>query len=94
MVILHITENKFGQQTQVHPVKRRRFFLYRTCIDATLPYTLFEQTDVLATVTSAVADIILQYSKYKKRRQTLIHTKFKLQKNVDHTLDTFKQRPF
>jgi len=36
MITLHITENMFGQQTQVHPVKRRRFVLYRTCIDATL----------------------------------------------------------
>jgi hypothetical protein len=48
MVTLHITENMFGQQIPVDPVKRRHFVLYRNCIDATLSeLVVVEQTNVL-----------------------------------------------
>jgi hypothetical protein len=92
-----ITENMFGQQIQVHPVKIWHFVLYRTCINTTL---LRLQWYVVWTnrcfnhgyiYISSMAGIILQYSKYKKRAPNLNICKIvKYRLNVDQTLTTFK----
>lgn len=81
IITLHITENMFGQQIQVNPVERRHFVLCRTCIEATL---LQLQWYLVGTnrcfshgytythiISRPIADIILQYSNYKKRAPNL-----------------------
>jgi hypothetical protein len=102
MITLHITEYIFGQ-IQVHPVKRWHFVLYRTCIDATLLqlqwYVVWTNRcfshGYIYLSSRPIADIILQYYKYKKRAPNL--NTFKIinyRLNVDHTRPLLNRNHF